>query len=132
MYSLMGLLFYCIPSFAAKDSDPSLQYVAIVVVAAGIAAAQLLSRIGHAPTQSAKRYAGEVWTCEVTDHAWSFASRKGLKITVPWPLMKLTHAFEDAYIVMYDSSIVTVYRAPLKAAGLDEEFARRAGWQGKI
>src|SRR5947209_4968131 len=74
-------------------------------------------------------YEGEVWTCEMSDEGWSHQNRKGVKTRIPWTAMKVTHALHDAWIVEYDSTIVTVYRAPLRGGGLDHEFGRLAGWR---
>lgn len=71
--------------------------------------------------------ADESWHCELTDEAWSFTSRSGVKNSIPWKAMQLAFEHSDGWLVKFDRSSVWVYRSPLKTMGLDDEFKNRIG-----
>lgn len=72
--------------------------------------------------------AGEVWTCEIGEERWTFTRQDGYSTSVPWNLMKLRFEHPEGWWVQCGRVPIVVMRAPLQAAGLEDEFRRRAGF----
>lgn len=68
---------------------------------------------------------GEVWTCELTKDAWTFARKNGVLTSIPWKLMEIGLEGPDFWEVRYGRFQVLVFRQPLRRAGLEGEFLRR-------
>ena len=68
---------------------------------------------------------GEVWSCKVTDVAWSFESKDGLFVEVPFQIMRIRFTHPEGWLVQYGRTHVTVFRRPLREAGLEEAFFER-------
>ncbi len=69
--------------------------------------------------------AGETWECEITADYWTTTDRKGLRVHYPWKQMEITYESLEGWIVRCGGTEVVVYRAPLRAAGLEDEFLKR-------
>jgi hypothetical protein len=67
----------------------------------------------------------EVWTIEVREDGWSYTGRTGIQGFIPWSQLKVDLDLPDAYLVRAYPMQFLVFRAPLRTAGLDEEFAAR-------
>ena len=77
----------------------------------------------------------DVWggsvLCTVSEDAWSFRMPSGVRTEVPWQAMRLLFEHPDGWIIHYDQVTMIVFRSPLKAAGLDEEFRKRLQHNGR-
>jgi hypothetical protein len=82
---------------------------------------------GVAMKREVKRAKGEVMTFELTPETWSCTTRDGVKVTVPWPALKVLFENNDAWVVQYRERKAVVMKAPARAASLEEEFLRRTG-----
>jgi hypothetical protein len=86
-----------------------------------------MARIGEDLHRLATGDAGEVWTCTMTDEAWSARRTDGSLLEVPWKRMKIAFESSDAWQIVYGKQQIMVFRRPLHEAGLEDVFKSRVG-----
>ena len=67
------------------------------------------------------------WTCTVAEDYWSFRDQDGILVQIPWSTMMLQAEVRDGWAIIYGGKLVTVFRKPLREAGLEEAFRTRIG-----
>lgn len=65
------------------------------------------------------------WTCTMDPEKWTFEDQDGVVTAIPWNHMRITEETPDVWYVTYGGREIFVFREPLRAAGLEDEFKSR-------
>lgn len=80
----------------------------------------------HRSLDAMSESSNESWECVMTDESWTSIASNGVAISIPWTLMKIDFATDDAWVVKYGEAEIVIDRISLRKAGLEDEFRARA------
>ena len=71
----------------------------------------------------------QTWQCVIDDRGWSVSDERGYSYFIPWELMRQLIEHPEGWHILVEHTKVQiwVFRQPLRAAGLEEEFRSRMG-----
>lgn len=67
----------------------------------------------------------QVFSCTLTDEAWTFTDKHGVTTSIPWKIMRFECETDDAWMIEYAGRYLPVFRQPLRDAGPEADFRER-------
>jgi len=97
------------------------------VFAAVASAILIIASMSTASQNLGKADERKSWQCAISDWAYTCTDESSVTLSIPLRSMRIILEDPDAWLVTYPGGDMVVFRNPLRAAGLEEEFRRRVG-----